>query len=120
MMIVIVSAHILRHDKRITCVKSRLCFHDPSTFCAFGDTIHAKRRLSSTAISTGQPVLAFNWLFYEPTASNRLETAVAKNVIEGLGFSKDSSWHPALFESSIPVFTFGGDLDREESMHIDK
>lgn len=57
-------------------------------------------------ISTGQPVLGFNRLFYEPTASNRLEPEVAKNVTEGLGFSKDRSWHPALSDPSIPVFTF--------------
>lgn len=69
-------------------------------------------------MGTAQPVLAFNQLFYEPTASNRLEPEVAKNVIEGLGFSKDRSWHPALSDPSIPVFTFHSDLDREESTRL--
>lgn len=39
------------------------------------------------------------------------------NVIEGLGFFKDSSWLPAPSDPSIPVFTFWNDLDREGALH---
>ncbi len=42
-----------------------------------------------------------------------------KSVIEGLGFSKDSSWLSALSGPSIPVFTFWNDLDRERALQGD-
>lgn len=44
---------------------------------------------------------------------------VTRNVIEGLGFSKDSSWLPALSDSSVLVFTFWSDLDRKGALHAD-
>lgn len=54
----------------------------------------------------GQPVLAFNQHFMSPQPQPAWSPEVMKSVIEGLGFSKDSSWLPALSAPSIPVFTF--------------
>lgn len=66
-----------------------------------------------TTCSCLQPAL------YEPTASTCLEPWGHEERNWSLGFSKDSSWLPAFSGSSIPVFTFWNDLDRERALRGD-
>lgn len=58
------------------------------------------------SVCAGQSVPAFNQHFMISKPQSVWNLEVMKNVIEGLGSSKDKSWPLALSDSSIPVFTF--------------